>query len=135
MSDTPVLPFHFVWRTGAETTSLSAALLVLEDQPEVVAWHLNEGHLQQALRDQGYTVLAADLGGGADGVATLRERLRIAIELHRTWWSAQEAGDALGKAIGSLGGILHRRGKDLLDQSRKQLSGFRAWLAESIRPR
>lgn len=135
MSDTPMLPFHFVWRSGAETTSLSAALDMLDDEPESAAWHLGEGHLQQALRDQGYTVIAADLGGGTEGVTTLRERLRIAIELHRTWWSAQEAGDALGKAIGSLGGILRRRGKDLFDQSRKQLSGFRAWLAESIRPR
>jgi len=135
MSEAPALPFHFAWRSGVETTSLSTALAMLDDEPESAAWHLSQGHLQQALTDQGYAVLAADLTGNADGVATLRERLRIAIELHRTWWSAQEAGDALGKAIGSLRSILHRRGKDLLDQSRKQLTGFRSWLAEAIRPR
>jgi hypothetical protein len=134
MSESPALPFHFHWRYGLETDSLATALGTLENEAATASWHLSEGHLQKALQDQGYGVLAEGLEGD-DQVTILAERIRIALELHRSWWAEQDEDsleDSLSEALGNLGRVFRSKGAALVERSGKGLASFRNWLADTI---
>jgi len=133
MTQTPDLPFHFRWRNGQETATLAAALVAVEADPAATAYHLAEGHLQQALVDQGYLVLAENLHGDS-AVAVLRERLHIALELHRSWWAEGGDDDDLSRRMANLGRILRAKGEEVVTASKKRMTAFRSWLSDLIRP-
>lgn len=131
MTIAPDLPFHFAWRSGVTTTTLAAALSVLEADQDVARWHVGEGHVQAALVDQGYEVLAEN-ATDADAVPLICERIHVALELHRTWWSGKDDED-ISETVATLGRILRSKGNDILHESKRRVTNFRNWVGDLIR--
>jgi len=132
LNDTPILPFHFTWRSGESCQTLAGALVMLEQDADSAAWHFEQGHLHDACQAQGYLVLVDGLPSDAEALPQLIERIRIALEMHRNQWDT-EVRDELSDAASRLGRIFQRRGAELVEESRKRWGSFRNWLADAIR--
>lgn len=132
---TPSLPFHFIWDGHVATTTLVQTLEVLSTRPELATAHLSAGHVQTALRTQGYAVLAEGISGPTD-LPLLIQKLRVALDLHESWWKSRDAeADDLGRTMSNLARIFQRKGSALLQTSYDNVKSWRSWLADALRPK
>jgi hypothetical protein len=94
------LPCHFIWSDGRVSYTLDDLLADADENRGQVAWHLAEGHLQEALVGQGYQQIIDGLDAlreAEERVEILLQRLAIFHAMHRRWSVACDFRSYVGR--------------------------------------
>ncbi len=111
------LPIHFVWSDGSSSHDLEQLQQALEAKPEQAAQHLEAGHLQHALGEQGYPSLVQDCSKPKHA-SLLAQRVGVVLALAQR---SEAAPDAFSLTVSGTG--LFKKGKaELTAPARRTLA-------------
>jgi hypothetical protein len=111
------LPIHFVWSDGSCSHDLGQLQQALEAKPDQAAEHLEAGHLQHALGEQGYPSLVQDCSKPKHA-SLLAQRVGVVLALAQR---SDAAPEAFSQTVSS--SSLFKKGKaELTAPARKTLA-------------
>lgn len=116
---------HFVWRDGRVSDHLACLLATAQSDEEQCCFHLDEGHLQTALSDQGYGVIVEGISKGKQS-AVFIDRLQTYLSMHKHW----DANTDFVDHIEGIGRLFKTKSSELLATTRKKLSGLFSEVAD-----